>query len=76
MRYYFDLDGDGGLTRDTDGMECGTLSDVRHKAIRLLAEIAGGTHACGDRLHLTTRVRDAKGAPVYQASLAIAGYPV
>ena len=76
MRYFFDLDGEGGLTRDTDGMECGTLSDVRQKAMRLLAEVASDTRTSGDRLQLTTRVRDAKGAPVYQASLAIAGYAV
>jgi hypothetical protein len=73
MRCFFDVDGDGGPTKDLDGSECGTLVHMRQTALGLLAEIAAHTRHHEDHHRVTVQVRNPDGAPLYKASLTIEG---
>ena len=73
MRYYFDVIGEADLTKDSEGIELANPAQMKAKAMAILAEIASETLPSDDQIQLATRVRDAKGTPVYEANLVIEG---
>lgn len=74
MRYHFDLLDRSGTIPDNEGVELGTLDQVRSEAWRALCGMAlDGTAHPVDRLELSLRVRDATDVVVYEISLSIAG---
>lgn len=74
MRYHFDLLDRSGAVPDTEGLELGTLDQVRSEAWRALCGMAlDETAHPVDRLDLSLRVRDASDTVVYEISLTIAG---
>ena len=75
MRYFFDLEDDNGLTKDTDGLECGTFEQMRHRAMAILAEVAANNAYNSDTYRLSVRVRDRAETPLYSATLKIEGAP-
>jgi len=73
MRYFFDVDGDGGATLDAEGTECRDVADMRRRASRILAEIAADTSPSNDRVQLIIKVRNTGKSAVYEARLIIEG---
>jgi len=73
MRFYFDIEGEGAATVDSDGCECETLLSMRLKTVEILAEIAGDPPRNPDRVELLARVRDTGGLVVHEARLTILG---
>jgi hypothetical protein len=70
-RFYFDIDEDGVITPDEEGIECGTTAAVRETAIDALPGLAAELAMPRDRHVLRIAVRDQTGKPVFHASLIV-----
>ncbi|NDV85475.1 hypothetical protein GTW51_02050 [Aurantimonas aggregata] len=70
-RFYFDIDEDGALAPDEEGIECETRDAVRETAIDALPGLAADLAMPGDRHVLKIMVRDEEGEPVFHASLTV-----
>jgi hypothetical protein len=73
MRYFFDLIDDRDITEDSDGVECETFDQMRHKAMTLLAEVAAHTSHKSNVHRLSVQVHDGLNKPCYRATLTIEG---
>lgn len=76
MRYFFDVSSDRLETRDEEGCELSSETQMQSEARRILAEIAEDEARFHARAVLTARVRDASGTPVYRAVLTLEGQPL
>lgn len=73
-RFFFDLQVNGQLQRDNEGIECASMNDVRAEVMRFLPEFAD-EKVPADRDHraFVMHVRDEKGRPVYVATVTFTG---
>lgn len=71
--YFIDTDDGNYSVFDEDGHDLPDASAARRLALTALSDMAADTLPNGDRRVLTVRVREADGAPVYAAELALSG---
>jgi hypothetical protein len=73
-RFFFDLQANGQLQRDNEGLECASMNDVRAEVMRFLPEFAN-EKVSADRDHraFVMHVRDEEGRPVYIATVTFTG---
>ncbi|HEX2017547.1 MAG TPA: hypothetical protein VGO17_01285 [Aurantimonas sp.] len=70
-RYYFEIDDNGVMTPDEEGIECETLASVRDAAIDALPRMASDVLPDGDHHIITILVRDQAGRSIFKASLTL-----
>lgn len=56
-RFFFDIQSDGKLTVDDEGMEFSSLQDAQNEAVRSLGEIARDASRNGELFRLSIGVR-------------------
>ncbi|MGX9148340.1 DUF6894 family protein [Mesorhizobium sp. 128a] len=67
--YYFDVDDNGELYSDDQGVECRDFAEVRYEAIRALAEMTREALPGGDHHKVVIVVRDSGCDLVFRASI-------
>lgn len=70
-RYFFDIEDNGHVNLDAEGLEISSEKHVRDEAIRLLPELAGDELPDGPEHFFWVKVRDESGAYIFQASLEL-----
>jgi hypothetical protein len=70
-RYYFDVDDGTDLILDQQGIECGSLDEMRYEAVDALPDLARAELPDGDNRTMTVKVRDAAGKYLLEASLTV-----
>jgi hypothetical protein len=70
-RYFFDIEDNGELTVDDEGLELSSEKAVRDEAIRALPELAKDELPDGAQHSFWVKVRDESGAYIFQASLEL-----
>jgi hypothetical protein len=73
-RFFFDLQVNGQLQRDNEGVDCASMNGVRAEVMRFLPEFAD-EKVPTDRDHraFVMHVRDGQGRPVYVATVTFTG---
>lgn len=71
-RYFFDIHDGNDLTKDEDGVVCGSLSDLSFQAIDVLPEIVREALPDGPPRTFYVKVRDVAGRYVFRATLTFA----
>ena len=73
-RFFFDLQVNGRLQRDSEGVDSASMNDVRAEMMRFLPEFAD-EKALADRDHraFVLHVREEQGRPVYVATFTFTG---
>lgn len=71
-RFYFDTDDGERQLRDDSGIDLADTHDVPGEVMSLLRDLAHVHLPIGHRV-MAVEVRDVKGAPVYRATMTIAG---
>ncbi|MGX5839766.1 DUF6894 family protein [Mesorhizobium sp. ArgA1] len=67
--YYFDVDDNGEVDPDVQGVECNDLAEARYQAIRALGDITREALPDGDHHKLVMVVRDSGGNLILRASI-------
>ena len=73
--FYFDLDDNGRLAPDPDGLPLASLEEARTQAITALAEMARDHKPIADERALSITVRDGDG-PLYRVDMMTRCVPV
>jgi hypothetical protein len=73
-RFFFDMQVDGKLQRDTEGVECASMNAVRAEVMRFMPELSD-EKVPTDRDHraFVMHVRDEQSRPVYVATITYTG---
>lgn len=72
-RFFFDTADANGICSDDEGCECADTEVARRLARRALCEMARDKSSIHEAAVYTVRVRDAAGAPIYEATLTLTG---
>lgn len=67
--YYFDVDDNGSVSHDDQGVECSDFAGVKKEAISALVEMINDTLPDGDHHRMVIKVRDDGGNLVLQVAL-------
>ena len=70
-RFYFDMDENSRLARDTEGDELAVREAAREEALLILTEAASTFSVRRAGAEITVRVRDEAGRKIYRATLAL-----